>query len=844
MNIFLRTSLIFFSIFLMGSLPLSGQGLKKGSLLVFQDSRGEYYFEALQGAVKNQPRNGKVWVESYLPGIGGKRIYKLVYEPVKGFVGMDTFRYSIVIPCSNTICFEEWEVQVKVITSEVNALPDLFYVPVNAPETPLNVLRNDSGSSGSLSLRSVNTVNNGQASLAAGSPNILFKPKTGFTGVSQLIYTVCDPLGTCGQASVSIVVGQVQPTGQDTLRIFTLREEPVDVLVPNVYALLEKPANGALEQNRDIPSYRPKAGFTGSDYMVFSGRGSELTVEVVVLDVKRNSFAFDDKGNAVPGRAIELDVLANDAYGMSASCVKFGKPVYGKLVENAGVNGLVTYEAPRGFIGVDEFTYTSFPPGCSGNSETATVRVFVSNFEPSSSKFRMNTPMNTPLAIGYNIPINEFRFDLSRGARKGEVLLLNGLVDTVIFGTKIFGYNTLLYVPNPGTSGIDEFEVNYCLEGPDGQNCQYRKSVKIEVDILPFTTGREMCFGDCVWAGDTNMDGIVNMEDLLPLGRFMGRVGHSRADANLDVWFGQYGKDWKNNIDLNNPDELKYADTDGNSIITADDTTAISRFYGRTHSLVPTKLPYADYEVRLEGDLFSEPGKPVQLEILLGDENHPVTDLHGFTLDFSYNPFFFDASASTIEFMNNSWLTYNAPVLSMSRNDGRGNVSAGFTRTNDVPAHGHGKVGRSKVVVTVDIIGVSPPDSDGNIHVPLFGNAVATTTSGEKLAVRVKPTILTIKTRPDALPGLTKENPVKRNGPDLLLFPNPSRDNVNVFKQGEDPLERIQVFSVSGQLIMDSGNISGHQYVIPVKEWLPGIYVARVKVGNGEVITRKIEVIR
>lgn len=841
MNVFLRISLIFLSVFLMGSLRLPGQVTKRGSLEIFQNGRGEYYFEAILGTIKNQPKNGKVYVESVLPGSGGKKIYKLVFEPSQGFVGLDTFRYTSVT-CYSANCFEEWEVHVKVKTSEVNALPDLFYVPANAPETPLNVLRNDSGSAGSLNLRSVNTVNNGQATLAAGTPNILFKPKTGFTGVAQLIYTVCDPLGTCNQASASIVVGQVQPAGQDTLRIFTLREEPVDVLVPAVYALLDKPANGKLDQNRDIPSYQPQAGFTGSDFMVFSGNGNELTVEVVVLDVKRNKFAFDDQANTAPGRTLELDVLTNDTYGKLSSCVQYGQPLYGKLRPDSGVNGLVTYEAPRGFIGVDEFTYTSAPPGCSGAPETATVRIFVSNFEPSAAKFRMNTPMNTPLAIGYNIPISEFKFNLSQKARKGEVLLLNGLVDTTILGSKIFGYNTLLYVPNPGVSGIDEFEVNYCLQSLDGKTCQYQKSVKIQVDVLPFTTGREMCFGDCVWAGDTNMDGVVNMEDLLPLGKFMGRVGFTREDANLDVWFGQYGKDWKNNLSPNAA-ELKYADTDGNSIITAEDTVAIGRFYGRTHSLVPNKLPYADFEVRLEGDLFSEPGKPVQLDILLGDEDHPVTDLYGFTLNFSYNPFFFDASASTIEFLNNSWLTYNAPVLSMSRNDGRGNVSAGFTRTNDLPAHGHGKVGRSKVVVTVDIIGVSPPDSDGNIQVPLYGNAVATTNSGEKLAVRVKPTVLTIKTRPD-LPGLTKETTVKRNGADLLLFPNPSRDNVNVFKQGDDPLERIQVFSVSGQLVMDSGNISDYQYVIPVKEWLPGIYVARVKVANGEMVTRKIEVIR
>jgi len=842
MNVYLRISLICLSIFLMGTLRLPGQTVKRGTLEVFQGTRGEYYFDAIQGAIKQQPKNGKLWVDASIPGAANKKTFKLIYEPSKDFVGLDTFRYTSLV-CFTAGCLEEWEIQVKVKTSEVNALPDLFYLPVNAPETPLNVLRNDSGSSGSLSLRSVSMVNNGQSSLSAGSPFVMFKPRPGFTGVAQLIYTVCDPLGTCGQASASVVVGQVQPFGQDTLRIFTLKNEPVDVLVPNVYFLLEEPSSGRLDSKRDIPRYSPKTGFAGNDYMVFVGNGKELTVEVVVLDVTRNKFAFDDQGNTMPGRLLELDVLANDAFGNATSCLKYSPPRYGRLVSQPMPNGVVVYEAPRGFIGVDEFTYTASAPGCTGTPETATVRIYVSNFEPARSKFRMNTPMNTPLAIAYNIPISEFKFNLSQKARKGEILMLNGLVDTTIRGAKVFGYNALLYVPNPGATGMDEFEVIYCLKGVGPQECQYQKSVKIEIDILPFASDKDLCFGDCVWAGDTNMDGVVNMEDLLPLGRYMGRVGLSREAPNLDIWFGQYGKDWKDPFVSPDAANLKYVDTDGNSIITADDTVAIGRFFGRTHSLVPVKLPYADFEIRLEGDLFSEPGKPVNLEIILGDEKHPVTDLHGFTFDFSYNPFFFDANASSVEFLGNSWLTYNAPVLGMVRNDGKGIVSTGFTRTNGVPAHGYGKVGRSKVVVTNDIIGVSPPDSDGNIHVPLYGNAVATNSKGEKFAVRVKPTIITIKTRPD-LPGLGKTNPVKRSGDDLLLFPNPSRENVNLFKQGHDPIERIQVFSVAGQLVMDSGNISDHQYVIPVKNWLPGIYVARVKIGNGEVATRKIEVIR
>ncbi|MBK7474489.1 MAG: hypothetical protein IPI11_00140 [Haliscomenobacter sp.] len=177
------------------------------------------------------------------------------------------------------------------------------------------------------------------------------------------------------------------------------------------------------------------------------------------------------------------------------------------------------------------------------------------------------------------------------------------------------------------------------------------------MDILEIGNGEPMCFDDCIWAGDTNDDGIVDMQDLLPLGRFMGAIGRPREEANLEVWYGQYGENW-DNLYPELQEELKHIDADGDSMITAQDTVAISRFYGRTHSLVPSQLTYSDYEIRLEGDVFVEPGQEVVLDLYIGSENQPVTDLYGFTFALNFNPLFFEPESPQIEFFDNSWLTY------------------------------------------------------------------------------------------------------------------------------------------------------------------------------------------
>lgn len=840
MNVSLRYYLLITAVILAGHAGLSAQTVYKDTLEVFRDSKGEYYFEAAHSpnGITKQALHGKVWVASVLPGSGNNKIYKLIYEPNAGYVGLDTFRYNR-LTCYSPTCYQEWEVLVRVKSSEVTAEPDLFYLPANSSEVALDVLQNDSGSSGQLRLVNVGTVNNGEARVQDGNPTVLFTPRTGFAGVAQLIYTVCDAFGTCDQGSVSVVVGQVQGRGEDTLRIFTIKDAPVDVLVPEVYALLSDPEHGSLVRAEAVPSYMPAPGFIGSEFLSFVSPGNdELVVEIVVLDVVRNTFALDDQSSVTPGKKTEISVLSNDAFGDQAGCVTFSSPMYGKVTASEGGNGVFTYEAPKGFVGVDEFTYTSYPPGCNDQPETATVRVFVSNFEPAYSKFRMNTPMNTPLAITYSIPISDYRFILSQKARNGELLFLEGMVDTVIMGTKVHGYNILMYVPHLGATGTDEFEVTYCLTGSGSKGCRLQKSVKIEMDILEIGNGEPMCFDDCIWAGDTNHDGIVNMQDLLPLGRFMGAIGRPRDEANLEVWYGQYGENW-DNLYADLQADLKHIDADGDSMITSQDTLAISRFYGRTHSLVPSQLTYSDYEIRLEGDVFVEPGQEVVLDLYIGDERQPVTDLYGFTFELNFNPLFFEPESPRIEFFDNSWLTYNAPILSMTRKDGNGTIEAGFTRTNGLPAVGHGKIGRSKVVVTVDIIGVTPPDADGDIHIPIDGGfAMATNAAGQQFAVRVAPFTLTVRTNPNEESIGAND---RRGEGQVLLFPNPASEWVQVYQSGAESLSRVQLFSAAGQQVFDSGVIEGRQYAIPVRDLASGMYFARVTSGE-TVTTKKVQV--
>ncbi len=71
-----------------------------------------------------------------------------------------------------------------------------------------------------------------------------------------------------------------------------------------------------------------------------------------------------------------------------------------------------------------------------------------------------------------------------------------------------------------------------------------------------------------IWPGDTNLDGVVNQADVLPLGQFWNHTGPARPQASLR-WQSQLAVPWQTI-------ELTYADADGDGVISARDIFPIA----------------------------------------------------------------------------------------------------------------------------------------------------------------------------------------------------------------------------------------------------------------------------
>jgi len=101
---------------------------------------------------------------------------------------------------------------------------------------------------------------------------------------------------------------------------------------------------------------------------------------------------------------------------------------------------------------------------------------------------------------------------------------------------------------------------------------------RIEQYMLP-SLSKAFDFGPpssyTIYPGDANNDGIVDARDILPIGRYFGLTGPSRAGGILTQTLAQH---WT-------PAEVCYADCDGNGIINAKDVQGIVNNWFLTHTM-------------------------------------------------------------------------------------------------------------------------------------------------------------------------------------------------------------------------------------------------------------------
>ncbi len=755
--------------------------------------------------------------------LGTGNIYKFTYTPKIDFLGQDTFSVSFIL--RNIPTTTRFNVTVR--QARVVATPDLYaYDFVKEGEQLMAVTENDvdeeTGVKPTINL--ITSKNNGLFRIAADRKDILFTPVKGFSGVANITYLVCNVTNeVCSQTTASIIV----PNPKDTFEVFTPKFSPINLPIPKDFTLQGVVSNGTLKTDGHFQVFTPNASFEGKESLLFKNAltNQQIFVNVNVLSKRKNIYAFDDFTALTPGSIIaNWDLLSNDFLKVNPSFKIITQPKFGKISSMEGSR--ITYEAPNGsnFSGVDQFTYELSQDGL--DKEMATVYIKVSKFEPVSSVFNFYTPKGVTLKVGNTFPssVNNIKLEIKK--RGNGSLIVNA-------------DNTLTYDPLTINSGVDnKWEIDYLVSD------KVVSTVNLIFNILNESSVTALCFGaDCVWSGDTNNDGIVSLNDLLPIGRYLGSVQPSDGPLNTESWYGKKASEW------DNVSALKYVNTNDDRFITDADTVAVRKYLGNTHGIIAKDIPIQNFTVKLKGNATVKPGEAVNLEVFIGDKSKPAIDLYGFTLSLPFNKQIFDLSKSSLTFDSRSWVAYNSPVFSLTNsNSDKGVMEAAYTRTSGKSADGFGKVGTARIIV-IDIAGIKPPNGSNELQVTLGGQATASDANGNAYSLYVEPFTLTIDfsdNKEKATPTLPVEpvlSPRYNEGGEIGIFPNPATDFVNIKSYKNSLIKTVQLVNMSGQVLFESNNINQSELEISIANRVTGVYYVRVLTENA-IFTRKIHILQ
>lgn len=792
----------------------------KNELVSFEvQSRFEPY-------VGQAPSDGTVEIEE-----GAVFNYTITYTPDQGFVGDDGM-LLVYFPFDQSIAFEQYEIQV--LEAFVKANHDFAATTANAPVT-ISPLLNDSTNIGTLQLTGVPITNAGVAEVI--DDQIVFTPAPGFSGLTDLNYTICTDGNACALGTISVNVAPAPGSASvDTVRVFTTREESQYIFAPEDAVALGDPEHGDVLLHDGVMAYQPHADFVGEEFLAYSlpDGGATTVFHVTVLDLQPNNFAVEDRQYTPINTAQTFNVLYNDLYSVFADCVTFGAPRYGTLTENVP-NGEVTYTPPENWSGVDQFTYSSKAFNCEGEAELATVYIFVSNFSPADNETKITVPEGAATDLTYDVPGGDVSWSVIDEPTRGVVAVspVTGKIN---------------YQPNVGTAGqVDAFTLSYCLNENENGECQFSTLVEVEVAITP--ADPNACSDeDCVWPGDTNNDGVVDVGDLLPIGLAMGQTGVPRSEGS-EAWSPQYAEDWSQN-ELNGVN-LKHVDADGDQVITAADTAVVMSNLGLGHRLRAEVQNFTTFQLSLVGPTVVEPGDLVVLDLIAGANAVIVEDVYGIRWPFVYDNNVVDPSTVGIDFGEDSWISYDSPIMGVSTNNPEmGRMEAAVTRTNGQGISGFGPIATVNAVIVEDVYGIRPDagstTADESFTVTFGGGegAAVMSASGHMDAVTVNPLTVTVNPQPATdVAGFTPDDASIYLDGKLIAYPNPTGGNLTVHLNGQQQFSALQVTDMTGRVLLSEQGLSTNHRDISLAQMPNGIYTLTITTDAG-VVNRKIEVLR
>ncbi len=756
------------------------------------------------------------------PGISGfgNDEYEFSFLPNPQFLGKDVVnvKYFSGTAGQATPKYIRYEINYK--TSIVTAKDDFVVYEAGSDLVAINVLENDVTSSSGLAEVMIAQVSNGTATVNENNL-IEFVPDDESRPIF-IEYVAIDDQGNSDLATVVLQADNVQP--QDTLRFTIVNNRPFEVILPNeTCTIVDSTDFGELELVGSMMSYKPDAYSQGSDETTLSdGNATTVVVFNVIDNTPSDDFVQDDYVFTPMNTSVDLDVFANDFDPQDEFIVDHSADMIHDTL------GKFSYTPPQWSQGTRFFYYTAYN---GFENQTARVYITVDNFVPQSLSGHQITGLkNSAIVLDYQVPIDGYSFEVLNAPSNGQ---LQVDVDSIAVDcNEINSGGLIVYQPGVDYVGLDEFDLRYKVNGNTAG------VIKVKVNVVDFTDDTVCpCIGpDCVWPGDVNNDGRVFVDDLLPIGLYMGEIGANRSDITYNHWNGQSSDDWETSQGEIG-ENLKFIDANGNGFIEASDVDAITENYNGAHNLFANKIlgtkAYGLSLVNLNGVDTVYAGETLCLGISIGSEIFPVKDMHGLAFNLNIRPEAIDSSSLDLSFVENSWLTYNSAQIELVQQPYDGIIHAAVSRSDGMAMAGNGIIGQACFIVEEDLGGIR---SGEELNTVKIGSSNVSSLDSKGNAFRLTDGEIEIP-----LGGIRPENhPITPQ--DLILFPNPTSGQVNIHMNGGS-IDDLIISDLSGAQILRRADSESNQLSYDASALNPGTYVASVR-SNGRWVSKMFYVLK
>ena len=202
----------------------------------------------------------------------------------------------------------------------------------------------------------------------------------------------------------------------------------------------------------------------------------------------------------------------------------------------------------------------------------------------------------------------------------------------------------------------------------------------------------------CVWSGDTDTSGLVDNRDLLNIGVAFGETGpvtciDSVRNPFCTLWYGRKAQNWSKQTAAGT--NFKHIDTNGDGIVNARDTLAITRNWNFTHALRNPNTPTATERSAVppifvqtsavrEGDIVSFP-------IMLGEASATADNIYGLAFSVKYPPSVIEPNSMRL-MVNQSWMGASSELLKVFKDEFDNVFHVGLVKTNKLNSTGSGQI--------------------------------------------------------------------------------------------------------------------------------------------------------